>query len=108
MTKSSKIALILTAVAGLSACAAPEVVSERKAGDTALTCAQLGAQLREAEKFKEKARAEKGVTGTNVAAGLFFWPALLVTYSNSEEAIEAAEDRQEHLYKIADSKNCKV
>lgn len=92
----------------LSACAAPEVVSERQTGDASLTCKQLAAEIREAEKFADKARDEKGVTGTNVAAGLLFWPALLVTYSNAEEAIRAAEDRRDYLYDLADDKGCKI
>ena len=48
------------------------------------------------------------MTGTNVAAGLLFWPALLVTYSNVGEAIDAAKDRKERLVRLADKKNCDI
>ena len=92
----------------LSACASPEVVSERQVGDSSLTCSEIKSELREAEKFKDRARSEKGVTGTNVAAALFFWPAMLVTYSNAEEAIRAAEDRTDFLIGLADSKKCRI
>jgi len=98
----------ITLLALLAACATPEVVSERQAGDSSLTCSQISAEIQEAEKFKKDARDEKGVTGTNVAAGLLFWPALLVTYSNAEEAIEAADDRQDYLLELADSKGCRL
>ena len=108
MLKNLKAVTFLSLASLLASCASPEVVSERKTGDTQLTCSQLDQQIHEAEDFKEKARSEKGVTGTNVAAGLLFWPALLVTYSNSEEAIEAADDRQEYLYELADQKNCRI
>jgi hypothetical protein len=47
------------------------------------------------------------VTGTNVAAAVFFWPALIATYANTEDAVNAAKDRQKNLAKIADEKNYK-
>ena len=102
--------IIVTSIALLTllaACATPEVVSERQVGDSSLTCSQISAKIQEAEEFKNDARDEKGVTGTNVAAGLLFWPALLVTYSNAEEAIEAANDREDYLLELADSKGCR-
>ena len=100
--------LVLSCVPLVAACANPEVVSERQAGDTSLSCEQISAEIEEASKFAERARDEKGVTGTNVAAGLLFWPALLVTYSNAEEAIDAAEDREDRLYQLADQKGCRI
>ena len=63
-------------------------------------------KLAEAENFEKQARKEKGVTGTNVAAAVFFWPAMLVTYSNAEEAIDAAENRKKRLVSIGESKGC--
>jgi hypothetical protein len=33
---------------------------------------------------------------------------MIGTYKNTEEAIEAAKDRQKHLEKIADEKKCKL
>ena len=91
----------------ISACANPEIVSERQTGDTALSCSGLTSEIKEAEKFKEDARDEKGMTSTNVAAGLFFWPALFVSYNNIEEAVDAAEDRIENLMDIGKDKGCK-
>lgn len=106
--KNKAFALLAVSSLSLAACATPEVVSERQTGDANLTCQQLASEIRSAEAFAEKARREKGVTGTNVAAGLLFWPALLVTYSNAEEAINAADDRKQYLYDLADQKRCKL
>ncbi len=92
----------------VSACATPDVVSVHKIGDEDLSCGQIKEQFAEAQKFERNARKEKGVTGTNVAAVLFFWPALFATYSNIEEAVEAARDRQEHLKKISAKKGCTI
>ena len=92
----------------VSACATPDVVSVHKIGDEDLSCEQIKEQFAEAQEFERKARKEKGTTGTNVAAALFFWPALFATYSNIEEAVEAARDRQEQLMKIAAKKDCAI
>jgi hypothetical protein len=73
-----------------------------------MTCEQLRSAYAEAQDFEAKARKERGVTGTNVAAAIFFWPAMIGTYKNTEEAIEAAQGRQKHLEKVGAEKNCKV
>lgn len=92
----------------LSACATPTVVQTKQSQDSAMSCPQLQAAYAEAQDFEAKARKERGATATNVAAAVFFWPALLGTYKNVEEAIEAAKDRQKHLEKIGAEKGCKV
>ena len=96
------------ALAMLSGCATPEVVQAKQARDSDLTCPQLKSAYAEAMDFENKARKERGVTGTNVAAAIFFWPAMIGTYRNTEEAIEAARDRQKHLEKVAAGKNCQI
>lgn len=90
----------------VTACASPTVVQEKQVGDTNLSCTQLAAAIDEARDFEKRARDERKATGTNVAAALFFWPGLIATYSNTEDAIKAAKDRQSHLAKIYQDKNC--
>lgn len=104
----SKITAAIASVLFVSACASPEVVDTRKAGDSQLSCSQIRHEIAEADKYEERAREEKGVTGTNVAATLFFWPALLVTQSNANDAIDAAKDRKAALIRLADQKRCKL
>ena len=103
-----KILSMLFIVCTLAGCASPTVVSARKPGDADLTCPQLKNEYADAQDFEAKARKERTVTGTNVAAALLFWPALLGTYSNTEEAINAAKDRQKNIEKIAADKSCKL
>jgi outer membrane biogenesis lipoprotein LolB len=98
----------LSVVLLLAACASPEVVKSKQAGDSEMTCPQMQAAYQDAQEFESKARKERGVTGTNVAAAIFFWPAMIGTYKNTEEAIEAAKDRQKHLEKLAASKSCNL
>lgn len=104
----AKLSLSLVALALLTACASPTVVQKRQANDEDMTCKQLKDAYDEAQDYEAKARKERGVTGTNVAAAIFFWPAMIGTYKNTEEAIEAAKDRQKHLEKLAESKQCKL
>lgn len=96
----------IVAVAILAGCATPQVVKSKQTGDSEMECPQIKAAYEEAQEFETKARKERGVTGTNVAAAIFFWPAMIGTYKNTEEAIEAAKDRQKHLEKIAETKSC--
>jgi hypothetical protein len=92
----------------LVGCASPQVVQEKQIGDSNLNCLQLTLAIEEAKDFEKKARNERKATGTNVAAAIFFWPGLFATYSNTEDAINAAKERQNHLSKIYVEKNCDV
>ena len=97
--------LFVTALAG---CATPTVVETRKAGDSLLSCEQIKNEINEAERFEREARKERTVTGTNIAAAILFWPALLGTYSNTEQAINAARERKENMNKLAEKNDCKL
>ena len=103
---STLLALVWLSVL-LCSCASPTVVEPRKAEDLTLSCEQLEAEILDAEKFEAAARKERTVTGTNVAATLLFWPALIGTYSNTEDAINAATMRKANLLKIGEKKGCK-
>ena len=80
--------------------------SNQKITDNELTCSQIKSEIAEAEEFEKKARAERKITGKNVAAAVFFWPAPIGTYSNTEEAITAAKERQALLTDLYSKKNC--
>lgn len=88
------------------ACATPEIIEEKRLSDFYLSCSSIEAEIAEADKFEEDAKDEKGFTGTNVAAAIFFWPAMLATYSNANDAIEAANERKAHLRELYISKSC--
>ena len=99
-------AIALSASLFLAGCATPDVVDIKQAGDKKLSCEALEEQIEDANRFERKARDEKGVTGTNVAAAVFFWPGLLATYSNADDAIDAARERKRHLTRIYEKKDC--
>jgi len=92
----------------LCACATPTVVQSVKPGDTGLSCAQLQNEYVDAERFRSEADKEKSVTGGNVVRALLFWPAILGTASNANEAIAAADSRKVHLANQMNQKNCSI
>ena len=105
--KLLKTILAVTVTAAfLGGCASPTVVESKQSNDRMMSCAALKTAYGEAKDFESKARKERGVTGTNVVAAIFFWPAMLGTYKNTEDAIEAAKERQKHLETIAAEKKC--
>ena len=108
MIKTFKWIVFLGIAASLTACASPEVVDTKQMGDDKLSCKQLAAEIQEASEFERKAQKEKGVTGTNVAAAVIFWPAIIGTYANANEAIKAAKERKEHLVDLSTKKGCSM
>ena len=97
--------ILLSSLITLAACATPLVVEVIMPGDEELSCGQLKNAYAETERFKEEAESEKGVTGGNVAR-LLFWPAIIGTYMNSNEAIQAADSRKVHLMNVMRNKKC--
>jgi hypothetical protein len=91
----------------ISGCATPTVIQSTKPGDMGLSCAQLQNEYSDAERFKKEAEGEKGVTGGNVAR-ILFWPSIIGTYMNANEAIAAAENRKVHLANVMMNKKCPV
>jgi hypothetical protein len=98
--------ICLAAVTALTGCASPHVVETSRTSDANLSCIQLDVEMKEADRFKTDAQKEKGMTGTNVAAVLFFWPAMIGTYANANEAIEAANTRKANLMRLYEKKGC--
>lgn len=105
MMKKSLIYLSISVLL-IGGCARSVAVEPAKLGDTQLTCSQLLSEIEEAEQFRKAAEDNKGVTGTNAAAVLLFWPALFVTYSDANEAIRAADERKANLMKLYSDSHC--
>jgi hypothetical protein len=101
------ISLLAFFIITLTGCASPTVVQSVKPGDTGLSCAQLQNEFADADKFRKDAEAEKGVTGGNVAR-LLFWPAIIGTTMNANEAIAAADNRKVHLANLMNQNKCAV
>lgn len=108
MTSSYKSKLLVLGSAFLCACATPTVVQSVKPGDNGLSCAQLQNEYADAERFRTEADKEKSVTGGNIVRALLFWPAILGTASNANEAMAAADSRKVHLANQMSQRNCAI
>ena len=104
--KTPTVLVLTVATIAAAGCASPTVVNETEVGDDRLSCAQLEQEMKVAQRYEEAARDERGVTGTNVAAALLFWPGLIATAANTDEAIDAAQERQDHLRELYRARNC--
>jgi hypothetical protein len=104
----NKLALAFATTLVLGACASPTVVQSVKPGDNGLNCGQLQNEYADAEKFRVDADKEKSVTGGNVLRAILFWPAILGTASNANEAIAAADSRKIYLANLMNQKNCAI
>lgn len=105
MQKKAYISTSLCALI-LTGCAHSVSVQPTKLGDAQLSCEQIRTEIADAEKFRKAAEDNKGVTGTNAAAVLLFWPALIATYSDANSAMRAADDRIRNLTNLYNEKKC--
>ena len=104
--------VVITLILGLNlillnSCAKPTVVNVTLPEDNELNCEKLEDALGDAQAFRKKAIKATGATVDNQLRGVFFWPALMMTYANAHEAIMAASERSIHLINIMGKKNCK-
>jgi len=88
-------------------CAKPTVVDIKLPDDDKLNCKQLEIAVAESEKIKREAEFAKEGTGGNLTRMILFWPAWAQTLHNADVAIEAANNRIFHLFKIMKKKKCK-
>ncbi|MEL7257641.1 MAG: hypothetical protein AAFN80_07320 [Pseudomonadota bacterium] len=101
-----KIGTLLVAIA-LSGCVAPDVVSSHKIEDGQLSCHDIALQMQQLEDIRAQARKGKTISGANVAAAVFFWPAVIGNYANANEAIEATNKREAVLVELAQKQKCR-
>jgi len=108
MLNNLKASLAFAVVATLTGCATPTVTQVVKPGDTGLSCSQIQNEYSDAQRLKKEADAEKTVTGGNVVRALFFWPAIIGTSMNANEAIAAADNRMVHLTNLMMMQKCEI
>ena len=108
MNKSFKILIIFSLyLIFLNSCAKPTVVDVVMPKDKNLNCKELKDEYLEMKRFRKEAEDVKDVSsGKNITRHMFFWPALLRTLHNADEAIEAANKRGYHLIELMKGKKC--
>ena len=96
----------VTASYFLFGCATSEKVQVVKPGDPNLSCTSVKDELAKLDKAQADIDGKKGMTGTNVAAALFFLPGLAYTYYDAGEAQRLISDRRNALTTIYNNKKC--
>jgi hypothetical protein len=79
-------------------------VQVAQAGDNHLTKEQLLCEIDKLNDAERQVDSKRGVTGTNVAAALFFWPGLVYTHMDASEASRLIEQRRSHLTALYNQK----
>ena len=101
-----KLVLVMAATILVTACASPTVVQTVRPDDELLSCEKLREEFTQTDQLRDAAIREKGVTGGNVVRALLFWPAILGTAENANEAISAADARKVRLANQMSLKDC--
>jgi hypothetical protein len=94
----------VTMLAFVCGCATSPKVQTVQVGDNMLTKDQIACELSKLDETQQNIESKKGVTGTNVAALLFFWPALAYTYIDASDATKLVETRRAHLTSLYNQK----
>jgi hypothetical protein len=107
MNKRASFTLTVLALL-IAGCATPPVLEATTASDALLSCPDLQAQYNAAQRVAINADKEKGLTQGNLLRAVFFWPSIIGTASNANEAIAAAEKRRKVLEELMQPKQCAV
>ncbi len=98
------IAVLMTLVSLVCGCATSPKMAAVQIGDNELSKTQLVAELDKLNAAQQNIDSKKGMTGTNVAAALFWLPGLAYTYYDAGEATRLIEQRRAHLTALYNQK----
>lgn len=74
--------------------------------DNRLTCTEIATQSAEVRTILKNIDDKTGLSGRNIAMGIFFWPGIIVNQMNAGDARKAATERMAVLSNLAKQKNC--
>tara|TARA_B110000211_G_C13802180_1_gene431046 strand:+ start:152 stop:469 length:318 start_codon:yes stop_codon:yes gene_type:complete len=89
----------------LGACSHQNVVPVQPT-DNRLSCTDIAAELAEVRGVLRNIDDKTGMSGRNIAMGVFFWPGIVVNQMNAGDAREAANSRLAVLSTLKSKKNC--
>ena len=94
------------AMLALSGCATSEKVTAKQLGDQEMSCEALASESRRLDEAERRVDINRGATGTNVAAALFWLPGLAYTYYDASQADRLISERRSWLNELYDKKRC--
>lgn len=96
----------LMIIAALSGGCTHTQVLVKDTTDNRLTCTEIATQTAEVKTVLREIDDKTGLSGRNIAMGLFFWPGIIVNQMNAGDARKAATERLSVLAGLAKDKNC--
>jgi len=90
----------------VSACSHTEKVATVKPTDSAMSCADITKEFADLDTVMKEAKKNKGASGANIAAAVFFWPAAVGNYMDAKDSEELVAERREKLAEMGTAKGC--
>ncbi len=106
ISRAGKLSANILSCIILFGCATSEKIQVVQLGDNNLSCAGIKDEIAKLDKAQSDIDSKKGITGTNVAAALFWLPGLAYTYYDAGEAQRLISDRKSALTKLYNDKKC--
>ena len=106
MKKLGQYVFASTIAVALSACVPSHTVSTKNIGDEQLKCDDIATRIAEIKGATKLVKSKQGASGENVAAALFFWPALIFNSQTNSSSIDSLLRREEVLIGLYQSNSC--
>lgn len=90
----------------VSACSHTEKVATVKPTDNKMSCADITKEYADLDTVMRQAKKNKGASGANIAAAVFFWPAAVGNYMDAKDSEELVEERRRKLTEMSQEKGC--
>jgi len=100
-----KITISMIGIALLAGCTHTQV-AVRDTTDDRLTCTEIASQAAEVRMVLRDIDDKTGMSGRNIAMGVFFWPGIIVNQMNAGDARKAATERMAVLADLSNKKKC--
>ena len=97
---------LATSTLAISACSHTEKVATVKPTDNKMSCSDITTEFASLDTVMAQAKKNKGASGANIAAAVFFWPAAVGNYVDAKDAEELVQERREKLTEMSLSKGC--
>jgi len=90
----------------LAGCSHTQKVATTKPTDSKMTCEEINTEFAQLDNVMSEAKKNKGASGANIAAAVFFWPAAVGNYMDAKDAEELVKERQNNLTALSQKKGC--
>ncbi|EYB68100.1 hypothetical protein DEIPH_ctg027orf0036 [Deinococcus phoenicis] len=102
-----KVLLLLTGTVALSlASCAPRYNPNAQKPDSELSCLEIKDEIARAQKAREEAGKNRGLSGQNIAWAIFFIPGVLANEYTNDQVQKAADERTAKLNQVYAAKGC--